>query len=439
MRNALLVIVCAVLAACGSSDGGGNAGPAGCSNMQQISFVQDAMQQWYLWNDLLPAQISAGNYESPEELLEHLKTYSPDDDSGIPIDRFSYIGSAAADAAFFGEGQYEGYGFGRTSGARIVQVFAGSPAEVGGIERGQQILELNGRTIAEIEAAEGINAALDASPLTFLMLEQGGGTLTTTIEFDVVTINPIPQTRIIPASDGSGRMVGYVELSTFISTAEPVFAQVFADFISAGVTDIIVDLRYNGGGLVRVSNLLGDYLGGIVPNGDVFSETRFNADRAAGNNSFEPFDNLANSLSTSRIVIIATGSTASASELLTNSMAPYVDVTIVGDTTFGKPVGQVGIEFCGKILRPTAFQTFNADGFGDYFDGLAVDCPAADDISIAVGVDSDPNMIAAMAYLDTGLCPAAAQTLRSLQSDRGKRNARAEVAAPAWREFAGAN
>ena len=99
MRNALLVIVCAVLAACSSSDGNGNAGPAGCSNIQQIRFVRDAMQQWYLWNDLLPAQIDARNYSSPEELVEHLRTYSPDDDSGIPIDRFSYIGSAAADAA----------------------------------------------------------------------------------------------------------------------------------------------------------------------------------------------------------------------------------------------------------------------------------------------------------------------------------------------------
>lgn len=439
MRNVPLVIICAVLAACSSSDGGGNAGPAGCSNIEQIRFVRDAMQQWYLWNDLLPAQILAGNYSSPEELLEHLRTYSPDDSAGFPIDRFSYIGSAAADAAFFGEGQYEGYGFGRTSNAHIVQVFAGSPADVAGIERGQQILELDGRTVAEIEAAEGLNSALGESPLTFLMLEQGGGTLTTTIEFDVVTINPIPQTRIIPSTDGSGRRVGYIELSTFISTAEPIFEQVFADFINGGVTDIIVDLRYNGGGLVQVSNLLGDYLGGIVPGGDVFSETRFNADRAAANNFFEPFDSLANSLSTSRLVIIATDSTASASELLANSMAPYVDVTIVGDTTFGKPVGQLGIEFCDKILRPTAFQTFNANGFGDYFEGLPVDCPARDDLSIAVGADSDPNMEAAMVYLDTGQCPAIAQTRRSSQLDPAERNTLTEFGAPAWREFAGAN
>ncbi len=435
MRIGLLVIICGAFAACSNSGGGGNSGPVGCSNIAQIRFVQDAMQQWYLWNDLLPAQINAGDYNSPEALLADLRTFSPDDGSGAPIDRFSFIGSAAADAAFFGEGQFEGYGFSRSFDAHITQVFAGSPADLGGLERGQQLAELNGRSVSEIEAAEGLSSALNASPITFLMLEPGGATFTTTLEADIVTINPIPQTRIIPATDGSGRMVGYIELATFISTAEPLFDQVFADFINAGVTDIILDLRYNGGGLVRVSNLLGDYLGGVVPDGDVFSETRFNADRAPNNNSFEPFDNLPNSLSTSRVVIIATASTASASELLANSMASYVDVTIVGGTTFGKPVGQVGFEFCDKILRPTAFQTFNADGFGDYFAGLPVDCPAADDLNVAVGADADPNITAAMVYLDTGQCPAAAQTLRAVPAEP----VRSEAGAPPWREFAGAD
>jgi hypothetical protein len=96
--------------------------------------------------------------------------------------------------------------------------------------------------------------------------------------------------------------------------------------------------------------------------------------------------------------------------LVTNSIIPHVDVTIVGDRTFGKPVRQIGLEFCEKILRPTSFQTVNADGAGDYFNGLPVDCPAADDLTIAVGDDLDPNMIAALGYLDTGACPVASVT-----------------------------
>ena len=339
MRNLSTALICVILAACGASDGG-DGQPASCSDIDQIRFVRDAMQDWYLWNNLLPGNISARDYASPEELLADLVTFSPDDGSGSPIDRFSFIGSAAADEAFFGEGEFEGFGFSRAPDARISQVFAGSPADLGGLARGQQILELDGRTVAQIEAAEGLGSALNVSPLTFLMRNTDGSQFTSTITADVVTINPVPQTRIIAAGDGSGRMIGYLELSTFISTAEPALEQVFADFVSNGVTEVILDLRYNGGGLVRISNLLGDYLGGIVPDGDVFSETRFNADRAAANNSFEPFDQLINSVGISRLVVVATGGTASASELLINSMAPYLDVAIVGRRYFwqtGRP------------------------------------------------------------------------------------------------------
>lgn len=437
MRNSLILLASIVLAACGSSGGGGGGGS--CSNNGQKLFVRNVMQDWYLWNDLLPSEIVVSDYASPEALLADLITFSPVDGSGNPIDDFSFIGSAAADAAFFGQGQFEGFGFGlkvvTPDDIRLTQVFAGSPADVGGLERGQRILELDGRPIAEIQAAEGIDAAFDVSPLTFLMQEPDGTILAPmTIAHDIVTINPIPQSRVIAADDGTGRMVGYIELTTFVGTADPVFDAVFAGFNANGVNDVIVDLRYNGGGLVSTANLLGDYLGGDVAENLVFSETLFNADRAANNNSINFFDRLANSVSLSRLVVIASSSTASASELVTNSMMPHVEVTIVGDTTFGKPVGQVGFEFCDKILRPTAFQTVNADSFGDYFDGIPVDCPVADDLSIDVGIDADPNMIAAMEYLATGQCTAAAAIAAQVE----QRPSRPDRSGPPWREFAGA-
>jgi len=237
-------------------------------------------------------------------------------------------------------------------------------------------------------------------------------------------------------------MIGYIELAGFIGTADTVLDSVFADFVANGVNDVILDLRYNGGGLVDTANLLGDLLGGDVAENLVFSETRFNADRAAEFNSINLFTRLANSMSLSRLVVIASNRTASASELVTNSMAPHVAVTIVGEATFGKPVGQVGFEFCSKIFRPVAFQTVNADGFGDYFGGIPADCPAVDDLTVAVGADADPNMVAALEYLATGQCPVAAapatllkqQPAQQLQSQLGRR----APAAPPWREFAGA-
>lgn len=408
----LLILSVLALGACSTSDdNGGGGGSASCSNGDQKRFVRDAMETWYFWNDRLPNSISVSNYASPEALLADLTSYSPDDGNGNPIDRFSFIGSAAADQQFFDEGQFEGFGFTRkflaADDVRIVQVYANSPAENGGLERGQRILELDGRTVATIQAAEGIDAALDVTPLTFLLERPDGSQFETTLAHDLVTIDPVPLVRVIPANDGTGRRVGYVELRTFIRTAEPELEAAFATFLANGVNDLVIDMRYNGGGLVTTANLLGDYLGGDVAEALVFSETQFNADRAAANNSQTFFDRLANSLSLSRLVIIATGSTASASEIVINGMEPHVEVTIVGDTTLGKPVGQAGFVFCEKILRATAFQTVNSDGFGDYFGGLPVDCPAADDLEVAVGDDADPNLVTALAYLENGACPAA--------------------------------
>ena len=444
MRKSLLLFVSAVLAGCSSSGEGGrvvaDSGP--CSIDNQKAFVRDAMQDWYLWNDLLPNPILVDNYASPESLLADLITYSPDDGTGEPIDKYSFIGSAAADSAFFGEGQYEGFGFSSRFVAaddlRLTQVFADSPVGLDGrFERGQQILELDGRTIAEIEAAEGINAVFNMSPLTFTMLKPGEPPFMATISHGIVTINPVPQGHVIPANDGTGRMVGYIELSTFISTADSAFDTVFAEFNASAVEDVIIDLRYNGGGLVSTAELLGDFLGGRVPMGEVFSETRFNADRSSENN-FELFDFLNNSTVVTRLIVIATSATASASELVTNSMAPHVEVTIVGETTFGKPVGQVGFEFCEKILRPTSFQTVNADGFGDYFGGLPVDCAAEDDLNVAVGADTDPNMVAAMAFLDTGSCSVPAPATGVLKAQLKVAAPEVDRQGPPWREFAGA-
>ena len=157
---------------------------------------------------------------------------------------------------------------------------------------------------------------------------------------------------------------------------------------------------------MTTAELLGDYLGGLVAEGLVFSNTEFNAARAAENDRLELFERRANSLSLVQFVLIASRQTASASELVTNGLAPHVAVGIVGDTTFGKPVGQVAIDFCDQVLRPTSFKISNSLGFGDYFDGLPADCQATDDIEIPVGDDADPNVVAALSWLDNRSCPA---------------------------------
>ncbi len=428
MRKMFCLLAAVTLSGCsGSGAGGPQSGTAACTNDVQKQFVLDAMRDIFFWHELLPANVDLSQHASPEELLAFLISFQP-------LDNFSFINTAAADAQFFGEGQFEGFGFSSRFEAaddlRFTRVFSGSPADQAGFQRGQRILELDGRTIAEIEANEGLGVVFGQTPLEFRIRNLNNSEFLVTVSHDIVTINPLPQWRVI---DMGGVPVGYVEFATFISTANPVFDSVFSDFSAAGVTDVIIDMRYNGGGLISTAQLLGDYLGGLVP-GLIFSRTLFN-DKNAGLNEIEFFEQLANSINLSRLVVIATSGTASASELVINSMDSHTEVTIVGDTTFGKPVGQIGALFCDKILRATAFETVNSLNEGGYFNGLPVDCPATDDLTEIVGAATDPNLVTALAYLDTGACPAAPGMLKPAF---GQRLPQIDLRGPAWREFAGA-
>jgi len=424
MRKLTGLFLVALLAGC--SDGGANTvalDPAEetgeCSINGQKQFVLDNLYTWYLWNDLLPADIDIANYASPEELIIQVtEEFGPQklvDGQEVPIDRFSFVRSQQSEQDFLDGTLGELFGFNyrfvdeAATDFRIVRVYSGSPAQIGGLARGQRILTLNGRNVTEIAGSEGISAFFRDNRTVEFEIERAGDNEFTAITKAVITIDPVAQWRLIDRGDGIAP-VGYMQLDTFIDTANPRFEEAFAAFRDAGVTDVILDLRYNGGGLVRTAELLGDYLGGLVAENLIFSSTEYNADRAAANNSTELFERLGSSISLSRLVVIATRGTASASELVTNGMIPHVDVSIVGDNTFGKPVGQSGFPFCDKIVRPTTFRLANANGDGDYFDGLPVDCAAPDDISKEIGADDDPNVVAALSVLNTGACPAVAAT-----------------------------
>jgi hypothetical protein len=448
MRRLLALLLALSLAGCDNeSRFEGPDVPLQCSNDNQKQYVLDNLYYWYLWNDMLPPGIDIADYPSPEVLVQEVtETNGPQKPEGGPLDRFSYVGSAQADQEFFGEGRYEGFGFSwRLDGAdmRFSRVFVSSPAFAAGFSRGQTILRLDGRTIADIEANEGISAALDNDTVEFEVRNLDLSTFIMSVTKDIVTINPIPQYRTIAMGQGEPP-VGYMEFATFISTAHDGeggndFDDVFAAFIAAGVEDVIIDLRYNGGGLVDTANLLADHLGGFSNDGQIFTNTEFNADRSSSN-GIDYFANRANAINLNRLIIIASRDTASASELVINGLDPFVTggVYIVGDSTFGKPVGQIGLEFCEKILRPTTFRKSNAAGFGDYFDGLPVDCTVADDLDFPVGDASDPNMVAALSYVEGAGCPVASSSAGQQKADFRFDSPRPDLQEPPQREFAGA-
>jgi len=407
-RSFLLAATAASVAGCGGSSGNGSAAtPDGCSIAGQNNFVLSTMENIYLWNTEIP-DVDPLAYESPDALLEAVRF--------LPIDRFSFLTTIASENALFGNSQFAGFGFRSQSkdSERIVsEVFEGSPAAQGGLVRGAAVTSIDGRPIAEVLANEGFSAALgppEVGVTRTLGLRLPDGAVTeTTITKDVVTIGPVSGVSVL---DVNGVPTGYMNFRTFTEPAASALSEA-ADLLLAGsVSQLVLDLRYNGGGLLSIAEYLAGLLGGQITAGQVFVTNQFNDNNDFRNDSRD-FPNPVNALNLGRIVFITTGATASASEIVINGLEPFVEVAIVGSTTFGKPVGQLGFAFCERVLRPASFQTVNADGEGEFFAGIAPDCEAEDDLSKPLGDPREASMAEALHLLETGTCSTPAATIDS--------------------------
>ena len=444
-----LFAACAIVG-CGGGSGQspGNVNAFSCSIGVQRQAIHDIMLEWYFFNDELEQQqkyagLDPATFAMPEDLLAFLR-YRPEQ-----FDRgFSFITTTLADSQFFGEGQFVGFGFGSkfvdsplNADLRLTQVFPGSPAALGGFVRGHRIVMIDGRTIAEIGQAEGVSAVLgaggDGFTLTFLMRDAFGDNFEVAVTKALVTIDPIPSTAVF---DVAGAKVGYVDFRTFISTANAELDLAFAQFESQHVSALIVDLRYNGGGLVSTAEQLANLIGGIIANGQVLSETLFNSAKSAFN-SIEPFAQLSGSLSLlQQVVFITTGSSASASELVINALLPHTVVTLVGSDTFGKPVGQSGFPYCNDelLFRPVTFETVNALREGQYFDGLGVTCAATDELQFALGDPVEASLAAALGFIETGMCASIALQSKPSAPAARHQDLLREPGAPAAQRLLGA-
>ncbi len=441
-----------LIAACGG-DGAGSVTPGGsCSATKQNNFVLEAAREWYLFQDLLPASVDIDDFASPELLLDELTSGARAEGK----DRFfSYVTTPQADSSFLGEGEFIGFGF-RTriesDQLFIPDVFEGSPADLGGLTRGAEITHVDSGNgfvpVATILAAdpnldEAFGAAAEGVQRGFRFVLPGGGQLESVFTKAVVTIPPVPAggTAILALPSNSSVSVGYINLRTFISTAESPLRDAYAQFRSQGIQYFIVDFRYNGGGLVSIADLVGDLHGQARSAFDVFSRTRFNASKSS-NNFVREFIPRAQSVAPVRIAFITTGATASASELVINSLEPWIEIAIVGADTFGKPVGQSAFDLggCDLRLRLVSFETRNADDGGEYFAGLATTlpfaCAATDELARAPWDSAEASTAAALYWLETGACgqimTAADAPLQKARAGFRTPQLRRPTAAQAW-------
>jgi C-terminal processing protease CtpA/Prc len=328
-----------------------------------------------------------------------------------------------ADSSFLQEGQFIGFGF-RTlidgSQLRVPDVYEGSPAAEGGLVRGAEITHVDSGSgyvpIATIlqsdpDLAEAFGPATEGVMRGLRFVHSGGQQVEAEFTKRVVTIPPVPPagTAILSLPSNPSVPVGYLNLRTFISTAETPLRTAYAQFRAQGIQYFILDLRYNGGGLVSIADLIGDLNGADRAPADVFSNLRFNANKS-GNDTVRRFVEQPQSVAPVRIAFITTGGTASASELVVNSMKSWTEVAIVGSDTFGKPVGQSAFDLngCDLRLRLVAFRVTNADEQGDYYDGLAATlpfaCAAGDDLTRAPWDPAESSTAAALGWLGTGAC-----------------------------------
>lgn len=434
LRFGAIAMLCgALLLGCGGKGAGTGSGLAigtgSCSVTEQKQFVLNTAREWYLFPELLPASIDPSAYADVGSFLDALTATARSQNR----DRFySYVTSIQTEQALLSSGQSAGFGIsllvdGQASRVFVGQVFEGSAADDAGLARGAEILAV-GTSAATLQpvsvllsTSNGLSDALGPSTAgtarTLRWRNVAGQEFTREIVKRNFNIVPVPPAQVHLLHRPGLTPVGHVTLRSFISTADAQLRSAFQSFRSSGVRDVIVDLRYNAGGLVSTAELLLNLLAGDRQP-QVSYATRFNASKAASEQTVR-FQLQSETIATLRVAFVTTGQSASASELVANSLAPYAQTVLVGTRTFGKPVGQFAFDIpaCDFRLRLVTFRSVNARGDGDYYTGLpdaqfaasgGQSCAAADDLTRLPGDPREAMTATALSWIDNGVCPGAA-------------------------------
>lgn len=386
---------------------------------------------FYLWQDQLPEEFPTRSYNSADAVLEALKGYAKDPE-GNPYDRFSFLDRTGTVDAEIQEGQAGSFGFDvryqSDTELYVKKVDLQSPAYAAGIRRGWQILAINGNGDLSLASMERDNfsflyGALDDPTIRLELRKPDGGEVSVELTRGRYQIQPILAHRVYTVGT---KKVGYFAFDIFVSTLDfngsPSYVknqldQLIAQFEAEGIDELIVDLRYNGGGAVITADYLSNLLApSSVGNSLMYSYKINDALTEAGwlEDVFPPqYFNKTNSLNLSRIYFLITDGTASASELLINNLEPHIDVKLIGENhTYGKPVGYFAWDIMGVDLYAISFQTFNSAGYGDYFSGLPVDKLVYDDLTRDFGDPQEAMIAEALHYAETESFSAAAVNLQ---------------------------
>ena len=449
------MLACAALAGCGGGSSGSNsvavpapdpnsgtptqpasgypADPASCDAAGQRSWLRDYMSDQYFWYDQQgPADAAASTLPQYFESLLFK-----------PLDRYSFTQSTADFTQFFSAGRAVGYGYALAwadtaqTVLKVRTVEPLSPIGRAGLRRGDTIVSIDGYTPEQIVSGLPPRVRVAGVARKFAVIDATGRERVFEVSSTEYALSPVLDARVLTAPNGA--RVGYLAYQDFISSGADAVGAAFDRFAAAGITELVLDLRYNGGGSTTQARNLASLAAGSALDGKVFADFRFSAKNSelnftqtfsayfaskASQTDSTPLENI------SRVFVITSGATASASELLINGLRAFRPVITIGSTTFGKPYGFLPREACGITYNAVNFLTANALGFSDYSTGIAPTCTVADDLARQLGDPAEERTAAALNFIATGACPVAVQINRAMApgaqsavaSSRSRRN-----------------
>ncbi|MCE5346979.1 MAG: hypothetical protein LLG13_11940 [Bacteroidales bacterium] len=358
------------------------------------------MQKWYYWYDLMPT-VTKEDYKDPYELLEAMRYKK--------LDKWSFVADYKEFMAEM-EGTFVGHGFrigvDESGKARIAMIYKRSPLYKEGVRRGWIVKTINGTDIAPIITsgdAAAYNSVIGASTAgvtnVFVFKRPDGTDVTISSAKSTFSVNSVLEYDTLHLASG---ITGHLVFESFIEPSEAELDTAFAFFNANGVKDMILDLRYNTGGYLYIAQELASYIAGNERKGSTFAELSYN-DKNQSENIIYPFITTSYPVSSAKMAVITTRSTASASEAVMNGLKPFLNIVSIGDTTNGKPVGMNGYPVgTTYYLWPITFKIVNSSNEGDYFDGIAPSKIASDDITHDFSDRNETCLNAAIQYLETG-------------------------------------
>ncbi|OKS86343.1 S41 family peptidase [Mucilaginibacter polytrichastri] len=411
----------------------------------------------YYWYDALPdyATFKPRSYTATADLdaltaeVNAISQYKINPTTNLPYEYYS-PSPGQAKYSFIDEGKVSSelnsvtgdFGFApffsTSSDLRVKYVYAGSPAGNAGIKRGYKITAINTITSFNSASSTNVQQIIDAysnsSTITMTLQRPDGTSFTTTLNAVVYTINPIITNKVIDL--GNGKKVGYIVFNSFVTlkNVQTQLDAIFSTFKTSGITDLVVDLRYNGGGYVETAEYIDNLIAPASASNSLMYTAYYNSTLSAGKatllkNQVRKDDNgqsynysqvdfsvagnqtkfgTSHPLSLSRVFFIVTGGTASASELTINNLRPYMNVQLIGRTTYGKPVGFFDIDINKYQMYIPEFETKNSAGQGGYYTGMvpaSTDYPgynATDDVTKDFGDVTESLLAATLNYIGNG-------------------------------------